>query len=238
MLTQSLYWIGQVVEAPGFGWIEIIKNSGSEGRAILIVLALMSCWSLGVIIDRWLAFRAARSESRALAPGVALCLQEGKLGDVVRICEQNKKSHLARVILAAVKEMQPYPVLAQVPGKAIRASKRASGRAIALTHAEMKRGVSSLATIGSTAPFVGLLGTVIGIVNAFKSMSSTQTAGLSVVAGGISEALVATAMGLFVALPAVWMFNSLNSKLGRLVVEMQNSASELADYLLKQTDRW
>lgn len=237
MLTESLHWIGQVTHEPGFGWIEIVKNSGNEGKVIMAILALMSCWSLGVIVDRWLVFRAARSESRALAPAVALRLGEGRLGDVIGMCHQSKKSHLARVILAALKEMESYPNLAQVPAKALRASKRASGRAIALTHAELKRGIGSLATIGSTAPFVGLLGTVIGIVNAFKSMSSTQTAGLSVVAGGISEALVATAMGLFVALPAVWMFNTLNSKLDRLTVEMHNSASELADYLLKQADR-
>src|SRR5207237_14717 len=77
----------------------------------------------------------------------------------------------------------------------------------AIVHAELKRGLSSLATIGSTAPFVGLLGTVIGILTAFKKINETKAAGLASVAGGISEALVTTAVGLFVAIPAVMMFN-------------------------------
>jgi len=118
--------------------------------------------------------------------------------------------------------------------RAIRAAKRATLRAIALTQADLKRGISGLATIGSTAPFVGLLGTVIGIVNSFRHMASARTAGLTVVAGGISEALVATALGLFVALPAVWMFNYFTNKVTSFGVEMENSASELVDYFIKQ----
>jgi biopolymer transport protein ExbB/biopolymer transport protein TolQ len=151
----------------------------------------MSCWSLGVIIDRWLAFRSARAQSRVLAPLVAVCLQDGNLGEVIKICSESRRSHLARVVLATLKEIESYAGLAQVPAKAIRSSKRAAIRAISMTLAELKRGISSLATIGSTAPFVSLLGTVIGIVNAFQGMSVAQTTGLSTVAKGISEALAA-----------------------------------------------
>jgi biopolymer transport protein ExbB len=234
MLRQALNLAGQSLGEPSFGWVNIVKSSGTEAQVVLAVLALMSCWSLGVIIDRWLAFRAARAQSRILAPLVAAGLQDGRMAEVIKICQESRRSHLARVLLASLKEVQPYAGSSQVPAKAIRSSKRAAARAIALTQAELKRGISSLATIGSTAPFVGLLGTVIGIVNAFQGMSAAQATGLSTVAKGISEALAATAMGLFVALPAVWMFNYLNSKLEAFTVEMDNSAAELSDYFTKQ----
>ena len=117
------------------------------------------------------------------------------------------------------------------------ASKRALERSEAIVHAELKRGVSSLATIGSTAPFVGLFGTVVGIINAFKGISTEKSTGLGAVAGGISEALVTTAIGLFVAIPAVWIFNYFTGKIESFDVEMSNSSSELIDYFLKRTGK-
>jgi biopolymer transport protein ExbB/biopolymer transport protein TolQ len=104
-------------------------------------------------------------------------------------------------------------------------------------HSELKRGVSNLATIGSTAPFVGLFGTVVGIINAFRGISTEKSTGLGAVAGGISEALVTTAMGLFVAIPAVWVFNYFTTKIEGFDVEMGNSSSELIDYFLKRSQR-
>jgi biopolymer transport protein ExbB/biopolymer transport protein TolQ len=98
----------------------------------------------------------------------------------------------------------------------------------------LKRGLGSLATIGSTAPFVGLLGTVVGIINAFQGISTNKATGLGAVAGGISEALVTTAIGLLVAIPAVWMFNYFTNRVEAFDVEMDNSSSELIDYFLKR----
>ena len=115
----------------------------------------------------------------------------------------------------------------------IAASTRALERAEAIVHAELKRGISGLATIGSTGPFVGLFGTVVGIINAFKGISSEKSTGLGAVAGGISEALVTTAVGLFVALPAVWAYNYFSGRVEAFDVEMGNSSSELIDYFLK-----
>jgi len=101
----------------------------------------------------------------------------------------------------------------------------------------LKRGVSTLATIASSSPFVGLLGTVVGIINAFKGIASAKSAGLSAVAGGISEALVTTAVGLLVAIPAVWMYNYFSNRVEAFDVEMGNSSSELIDYFLKRTQK-
>jgi biopolymer transport protein ExbB/biopolymer transport protein TolQ len=123
-----------------------------------------------------------------------------------------------------------------IPGETIEASKRALERTEAIVHAELKRGLGGLATIGSTAPFVGLFGTVMGILNAFKGISEQKATGLGAVAGGISEALVTTAFGLLVAIPAVMMFNYLTGRVEAFDVEMDNSSSELIDYFLKRRE--
>jgi biopolymer transport protein ExbB/biopolymer transport protein TolQ len=113
--------------------------------------------------------------------------------------------------------------------------RRAIQRASALTSSDLKKGIPSLATIGSTAPFVGLLGTVVGVISAFNGIASTGSSGLGAVSAGISEALVETALGLVVAIPAVWMYNYFTGRLEYFTVEMDNSSSELVDYFIKQT---
>ena len=113
--------------------------------------------------------------------------------------------------------------------------RRSIQRAAALTASDLKKGVSALATIGSTAPFVGLLGTVVGVINAFQGIGAAGSAGLGAVSVGISEALVETALGLVVAIPAVWIYNYLTSRIEYFNVEMDNSSSELVDYFIKKT---
>jgi len=134
-----------------------------------------------------------------------------------------------------LQEFKAHQMSSEIPGEDIEASRRALERAEAIVHAELKRGVSSLATIGSTGPFVGLFGTVFGIMNAFRSISASKSTGIGAVAGGISEALVTTAFGLFVAIPAVWVFNYFSNRIEAFDVEMGNSSSELIDYFLKRT---
>ena len=114
----------------------------------------------------------------------------------------------------------------------IEASQRGLERSVAIVHAELKRGLGGLATIGATAPFVGLFGTVVGIINAFKGIAEAKATGLSAVAGGIAEALVATALGLFVAVPAVWAYNYFIGKIESFDVEMDNSSKELINYFI------
>jgi biopolymer transport protein ExbB len=190
-----------------------------------------------VMIDRWIAFSGARKQSRMFAPQVAGALREGKIDEAVRVAERYRKSHLAKVVTAGLQEFKAHQDSPDIPGEDIEASKRALERAEAIVHAELKRGLGGLATIGSTAPFVGLFGTVVGILNAFRKMSSEKAAGLASVAGGISEALVTTALGLFVAIPAVMMFNYFTGKVEAFDVEMDNSSSELIDYFLKRSGR-
>ena len=233
-LTTLGLWLFQEEAAQSFDPIGMWHNMAWPARSVVILLFIMSAWSIGVMIDRWIAFQSARKQSRLFAPAVAGALKDGKIDEAISIAEHHKRSHLAKVVTAGLQEFQAHQVSAEIPGETIEASRRALERASAIVHAELKRGVSSLATIGSTAPFVGLFGTVLGIINAFRGMSTQKSTGLAAVAGGISEALVTTAVGLFVAVPAVWVYNYFTSKIEAFDVEMDNSSSELIDYFIKR----
>jgi biopolymer transport protein ExbB/biopolymer transport protein TolQ len=204
---------------------------GIPARAVIVILFGMSVWSFGVMIDRALMYSAARKQSRLFVTQVAPALKSGNLDEAISIAERNKKSHIAKVVATGLSEFQS--AAGQISEQeVIEAAKRGLERSIAIVHAEMKRGLSSLATIGSTAPFVGLFGTVVGIINAFKGISAQKATGLSAVAGGIAEALVATAIGLGVAIPAVWAFNIFTNKVEAFDVEMDNSSMELVNYFI------
>src|SRR5438445_3228065 len=228
------FWLFQEAETINFDVRSVWGNMGVLAKCVVACLFIMSAWSIGVMIDRVIAYNAARKQSRAFAPAVAGALREGKLDEAIKIADRYNKSHLAKVVVAGLQEFKAHQMSAEIPGEEIEASKRALERAEAIVHAELKRGVSSLATIGSTSPFVGLFGTVVGIINAFKTMAAEKTPGIGAIAGGISEALVTTAIGLFVAVPAVWMFNYFTGRVDAFDVEMGNSSSELVDYFLKR----
>jgi len=222
--------------AVAFDPMSMWNQMGIPAKLVVIALFAMSAWSIGVMIDRWIAFSAARKQSRMFAPAVA-ALREGKLDEAIHIAERHKKSHLAKVVVAGLQEFQAHQDSSEIPGEEIEASKRALERAEAIVHAELKRGMGTLATIGSTAPFVGLFGTVVGIINAFHGIAAEKQTGLAAVAGGISEALVTTAIGLFVAVPAVWMYNAFSGRVEAFDIEMDNSSSELVDYFLKRSQK-
>ena len=208
------------------------SSMGFLARTVTIGLLFMSLLSIWVFIDRFLLFRAAKKQSLLFVTKVGNLLKQNKLDDCINLAKQYKSSHLAKVFSAGLLEFKAdstggYNVIA--------AAKRAIERATAKTNAEMRKGMGSLATIGATAPFVGLFGTVVGIINAFKGMATTGSGGIGAVAGGIAEALVTTAFGLFVASPAVWFYNYFQNKIDLLDVEMANASSELIDHFIKTT---
>ena len=221
-----------------FSLIDMYNTMGPTAKLIVLVLALMSVYSLSVMIERFLTYRKAKKQSRAYAPKVAKLLKDGKIQEAIKISsgKEVRSSHLAKVLLAGLQE---YEYQKETGGGTrddmMEAAHRAIERATALNLTDLKRGLSGLATIGATAPFVGLLGTVIGIINAFRGMALTGSGGIGAISAGIAEALVATAVGLFVAIPAVWAFNYLTTRVESFTVEMDNSASELIDYMAKKT---
>jgi biopolymer transport protein ExbB len=229
MLLQMHLWAFMFLQeasspAISFDLVKMVGQMTILGKAVVLTLFVMSAWSIGVMIDRAIAFNAARKQSRAFAPAVAGALRENKLDEAIKIADRYRKSHLAKVVVAGLQEFRAHQDSSEIPGEEIEASKRALERSEAIVHAELKRGISTLATIGSTAPFVGLFGTVIGIINAFRGIATEKSAGLGAVSAGISEALVTTAVGLFVAIPAVWMYNFFTGKLESFDVELGNSS--------------
>jgi len=213
--------------------MEMWEQMGLIAKLVVIGLAIMSVWSIGVMFERYFTYRKARKQSQEFAPAVAEVLGRGNLEEAIELAEQYSKSHLARVVHAGLLEYKSHAdkVTSEL---AIESVSRAIQRATAVGVEDFKRGLNGLATIGATAPFIGLFGTTVGVINAFAGMSSGQETGLAAVAGGISEALVATAIGLFVAVPAVWMYNSFTSQTESYIVEMDNSGSELIDYFLRR----
>ena len=223
--------------AGGFSVLSMLKSMGWIDLVVVALLFIMSIWSLAVMIDRALYFSAAKSQSREFAPKVAGALKDGRLDEAIKVADRSKKSHLAEVVTAGLQEFRSYGSGGAISDEQIESSKRALERSEAIVHAKLKRGLGSLATIGSTAPFIGLFGTVVGILHAFQQIATQKTSGIGAVAGGISEALVTTAFGLLVAIPAVMAFNYFTNKVESFDVEMDNSSSELVDYFIKQSQR-
>lgn len=220
-----------------FSLAEMMSNLGPIAILVLVILLLMSMYSIAIMVERFLTYSQAKKQSREFAPRVAQALKNDRIEEAINISDKHKKSHLAMVVNAGLQEFRAHEQSSEISGDEIEASKRALQRAIAIKNAEFRRGLSGLATIGSTAPFVGLFGTVFGIISAFQGMKSAETAGIGAVAGGIAEALITTAFSLAVAVPAVWLFNYFSGKVEGFVVEMDNSASELIDYFLKNRTR-
>src|SRR5215831_13254500 len=209
----------------------MLKTMSPLAIAVVIILFILSIYSFGVMIDRALMHSAARKQSRVFVQQVAGALKDGKLDEAIAIAERNKKSHIAKVVATGLSEFQSASQQVS-DADVIEAAKRGLERSVAIVHAEMKRGLSALATIGSTAPFVGVFGTVVGILNAGRGISANKATGLSAVAGGSGEVLVTTALGLFVAVPAVWAYNYFTNKVEAFDVEMDNSSMELINYFI------
>jgi len=212
---------------------KMIKSMGPVAITVVIILLIMSVYSIAIMVERYLTYSAAKKQSREFAPRVAQALKNNRIEEAINISDKHRKSHLAMVVNSGLQEFRAHEQSSEISGNEIEASKRALQRAIAIKTAEFRRGLSGLATIGSTAPFVGLFGTVFGIINAFRGVENAGQTGIGAVMGGISEALFTTALGLVVAVPAVWLFNYFTGKVDGFIVEMDNSASELVDYFIK-----
>ena len=210
-------------------------SMGLIAKLVVIILFSLSIYSLSLSGERWWRFRSAKKQSLQFALLTTQYLKQDRPQDAVAASKKFKNSHLAKVVAAGLLEFMVEEQNSPLSGyDVIEAARRAIERATLMTTAEFKRGLGGLATIASTSPFIGLFGTVVGIINAFASMAATGSGGLGAVSAGIAEALVTTALGLFVAIPAVWLYNYLLNQVERFQVEMANSASELVDFFIKK----
>jgi len=215
--------------------LALFQSMGMFAKFIVGVLAIMSIWSLTIMIQKFIQFRRAQAETRKFAPQFSRAIQEENLDQAIALAEKSKKSHVARVVGEALAEVKPLlRDRATITAADINSAERAVERNMLLEITTLKRGLAVLATVGSTAPFVGLLGTTMGIVNAFTGMASQgASGGLAGISAGIAEALITTAFGLMVAIPAVWAYNYFTTKIENLTVEMTYTSKELIDYLIK-----
>ena len=222
------------------GSIQLFGLAGTvstTGLVVIVILSLLSVWSLGVSLERVIVLARARRQSRAFARRVSPHLAAGHAMPAIDAARMFPYSHVARVIAAGLTTFQQKSARGLSPTEVIEATSRALERTRALTTTELSRGVGSLATIATTAPFIGLFGTVVGIVHAFRDIAAHGGAGggmMTTVSQGIAEALLTTALGLVVAVPAAWMFNYLSQRIQGLSLEMENSCSELIDFFLER----
>jgi biopolymer transport protein ExbB len=213
--------------------LQLWGQMGYFAKGVVVILAIMSIWSLTIMIQKFIQIQRAQRETRKFAPQFSRSIQEENLDQAIALAEKSKKSHVARVVGEALAEVKPLlRDRATITAADINSAERAVERQMLITLAEYKRGI--LATVGSTAPFVGLLGTTMGIVNAFTGMAAQgASGGLAGISAGIAEALITTAFGLLVAIPAVWAYNYFTTKIENLTVEMTYTSKELIDYLIK-----
>jgi biopolymer transport protein ExbB/biopolymer transport protein TolQ len=206
-----------------------------SAKAVVVVLLIMSVYSIWVMVERFLIFQKAKNQSLKLLGALSNVLTRGDYQQAIDITKKYRESHLAKVISAGLLEFEASRRDKRTldPEVPLEAARQAMDRTAMITVAELKENLGVLATIGATAPFVGLFGTVLGIMHAFGKMA-TSGGGIASVSAGIAEALITTAFGLFVAIPAVWAYNYFQNRIDRFTVELSNSGSDMAIYFLKE----
>ena len=212
---------------------ELIGNVGLFGGAVMVCLALLSVFSVGVIVDKHRRFRLASRQSEMFKTVFKKFMHGGPIQELIEAARTHQNSYVAQVVSAGVLEYDGVRQSGGDPVASLELVTSALRDSMSETLIQLKRGLGFLATIGSTAPFIGLFGTVVGIINAFRSIAATGSGGMSVVSGGIAEALVSTALGIFVAIPAVCAFNHFTGKMENFHVEMNRASSQLVNHLFK-----
>jgi biopolymer transport protein ExbB/TolQ len=220
-----------------FGLVQMWQSMGNVARGVSFLLIALSIISLYLFIERLLMFRKAKTRSKQVAPKLADMLKNGQIKEAFSLAtkKENKGSHLARVTAAGIQEFLEGKEANLSFAEQIETAQRGCLRASSIFDQELKRGLSILATIATSAPFIGLFGTISGIINAFRGMALTGSGGIGAVASGIAEALVTTAFGIGVAIIALWCYNILNSRIEIYDAEMSNTASQVLDFFIRRT---
>lgn len=217
-----------------------LEKMSTTGLAVVIALVILSVWSISVSAERLLTFRRARRQSLAFAKVLGK-RGEGEqtewLQEAVHAAGRFPASHLAQVVSSGLITFQQKRARSLPVNAVLEATERAVERSRMVTLSRLRRGIGTLATIATISPFVGLFGTVVGIIHAFRAIAEKGGAGgFDTVSMGIAEALVTTALGILVAIPAAWMFNFLTERIERLRVEMESSSGELMDFFLEMAE--
>jgi biopolymer transport protein ExbB len=215
-----------------FNFAELWAHMPLLGKFIATGLAVMMVSFIGVTIERILAFGRSAKESRAFALQAGKLLEEWKVEEIVAVADKYKSSALAKLFGPIIRRyIHAFEDLGDGGLSPVQLARNEGERRKEAVGEELRRGMNVIATVGSLAPFVGLLGTVVGIIGAFQGIGAAGSAGIGPVMRGISEALIETAFGLLVAIPAVIAFNYLNARIGAIETALGRSAGELLDEL-------
>ncbi|MGH7458392.1 MAG: MotA/TolQ/ExbB proton channel family protein [Longimicrobiaceae bacterium] len=214
--------------------LDMWNQMGWFVRGVVFVLVGMSVVSLAVAGAKWWRLRKMSRATRVFAPAFSEALERNDVPGALALTDEHSESHVARVLGESLREVAPLLDDSRMAGAAISSAERSVEREQILLANELKTGLGLLATVGATAPFVGLLGTVIGIVNSFTGMAMTGGGGLEAISAGIAEALIATAIGLLVAIPAVWLYNYFTGRLETLFSEVAYAGREMVDWMMKR----
>ena len=215
-----------------FSLVDVFKHMQPFAMAIVAVLLLMAMAALSIFVERiWVVFKSRR-QAKAFGAAASAALERRELGSLVQLSAKYEGCHLATMLTAGTRA---YLAAVAKPGELgpVELTRRELARQADAVSADVRRGMSLLASVGSVAPFVGLLGTTMGIVNSFTGMATSGAGGISAIAGGVAEALITTAIGIGVAIPAVWAFNYFQTKIDNLTAEMTYTSKEMIDYLIK-----
>jgi len=218
------------------GLLDLWGHMGNFAKSIVIIMALMSIYSLTIMVQKWWNLRKAQKETIKFAPEFSQFLEEDNLSEAIRLAEGYKKSHVAIVLGGALQEVKPLIQDGSVTVADINSAERAIERNMLLEITNLKRGLAVLATVGATAPFVGLLGTVWGVHQALLAVGFGEDGfRIEAVAGPVGEALVMTAAGLAVAIPAVLAYNVLGRRIAQIEAQLEGFAHDLRELFAPST---
>ncbi len=201
--------------------VDLWHATGALARGVVFLLTGLSILAGAIAAEKWLRLRRAERDTYAFLEAWRATTPRSK--PVAALLARHADSPAAQLVTSVSQALDGAP-----PGAAGEIHDRAARRSVIATATELRRGLGVLATVGSTAPFIGLFGTVIGIINAFREMGATGRGGVATVSTGIAEALVTTAFGIMVAIPAVWLFNHLTQRIARLLAATECAGEELA----------
>jgi biopolymer transport protein ExbB/TolQ len=221
-----------------FGLIEMWQAMGLLAKSVAVLLIILSIISVYFLIERLFVFGRAKKRSKQAAPKLAQLLKQGKIEETLSLSSKKeyKGSHLARVTTSGLTELVEGKKAGLATDEQIDAIQRGCERGQTLQTQELRKGMNTLATIATSAPFIGLFGTIGGIINAFQGMALTGSGGIGAVAGGIAEALITTAFGIGVAVLALWCHSFLTSKIEISEAEMSNTGSQLIDFFIRNKE--
>jgi biopolymer transport protein ExbB/TolQ len=220
-----------------FDLAHLWASMGTVAKAVAFTLVLMALLSLVVSIERVMVYNRATRQSLALAERLSQLLAQRDIEGAVAAAGE-KDFQAAYLGTLVSNGLTAFLGRRGTRGAdAVAAAKRAIDKSIQLEDMALRRGVAILANVSATAPFVGLFGTTFGIINAFQAMGASGAGGIGAVSAGIAEALITTAFGLFVAIPATWVFNYLTGRISIISTEMAVSTTELVDFCIGEQEK-